>query len=95
MIKMISSMCICSIDGVMFRMPNHLTEKFELYINEHIDPGKFLTAIFANDMIGAIDHADFRSISNFPYFAYILKHFAPPECFGSYEKVKAWIECGK
>lgn len=95
MIKLIPSLCICSIDGVTFRLPVHLKDAFESYLNDRKDPGPFLKAVIANDLMGAVEHADFRTIGNLPYFADFLKDFAPPECFGSYEKVKAWLEGGK
>lgn len=72
-----------------------MVEGLELYINHRIKPGSFMTAVLANDLIEAVGKADHRNIKNIPAYVYFLYNFAPPECFGSYEKVKAWLEGGK
>ena len=72
-----------------------MVEGLELYINHRIKPGSFMTAVLANDLIEAVGKSDPRNIKNIPAYVYFLYIFAPPECFGSYEKVKAWLKSGK
>ena len=88
-------MQFCQYEGNIFRIPDGMVEGLELYINHRIKPGSFMTAVLANDLIEAVGKADHRNIKNIPAYVYFFYNYAPPECFGSYEKVNAWLEGGK
>lgn len=95
MIKITPKMQLCQIEFDTFRIPDNMVEGLELYINHRIKPGSFMSAVLANDLIEAVGRADHRNIKNIPAYVHFLYNFAPPECFGSYEKVAAWLEGGK
>ena len=63
-----------------------------LYIEHGIRPGHFLTAVLANDLRGAVERADDDNITLLPIYIRWLYNHAPGPCWGSPERVDAWIE---
>lgn len=65
------------------------------YINLGLQPGGFLTAVLANDLMRAMMRADEggrRSLLGIVRLIYA--HF-PPACYGSYETVNAWVRAAQ
>ncbi len=63
----------------------------ERYINHHILPGGFLTAVLENDLKEACARADLENRRKlFEYIQYLYNE-APMQAWGSPEKVAAWV----
>lgn len=75
-------------------IPSHMQEGVLRYIEKGERPGGFLTAILQNDLMGSANRADERNARCLHNYAKFLFNYAPPACFGSTEKVEAWIERG-
>lgn len=73
-------------------IPAHMVEGLESYINHGIKQGSFLHAILCNDFMKACLQADDRNMKNLPAYANFLHNYAPIGCYGSAEKVAAWME---
>lgn len=61
------------------------------YIFEAIPPGDFLMAVLCNDLKEAVGRADHRNIGAIPAYVALLYNDAPGTCWGSEEKVQAWL----
>lgn len=60
---------------------------------QHRQPvGDFLTAVLENNLSEAVGHADDDNLRNLPAFVGYLYNEMPSPCWGSPEKVKAWLE---
>lgn len=75
-----------------FFIPDHMVEGLDLWIEQGILPGSFLTAVLCNDLMDACGRADELNILNLPAYCAYLYNEAPSTCFGSPEKVRAWVE---
>ena len=75
-----------------FEIPEYMMGGLERYINHGIAPGGFLTAVLENDLKEAVSRADDINMINIPAYVGYLYNEAPSGCYGSPEKVKAWIE---
>jgi hypothetical protein len=53
--------------------------------------GDFVNALILNDLFRAVKHADLTSLKLLPDYARFFIFYAPSECYGSYEKVEAWL----
>jgi len=72
-----------------------MIEPLTRYLADHSPVGGFLTAVLKNDLMEACGRADDNNISALPAYAGFLYNYAPMECYGSPEKVRAWIEAGE
>lgn len=72
-------------------IPEHMVEGLDLYINHGIEPGSFLMAVLCNDLMESCARADHVNIHALPAFCGYLYNHAPPQCYGSRQKVQAWI----
>jgi hypothetical protein len=61
------------------------------YIDGHVETGSFLRAVLENDLRKACAHADPISSGALCELMIWLDTEAPEECWGSPEKVKAWL----
>ena len=75
-------------------IPDRMMPGLERYINEGVPPGHFLTAVLNNDLMDACGRADDENSKNIRAYCGYLYNEAPIGCYGSPEKVKAWIEMG-
>ena len=75
-----------------FYIPERMMGGIERYINHGITPGHFLTAVLKNDLMEAISHGDLENQKNLVAYAGYLYNEAPTACYGSPEKVKAWVK---
>ena len=73
-------------------LPEHMREGAEDYIERGYDPGSFLFAVLANDLVGAFGHADSTNLAAIHTWAQWLYNEAPHACWGSPAKVVAWCE---
>ena len=60
---------------------------------QHRQPvGDFLRAVLENNLQSAVGHADDDNLRNLPAFVGYLYNEMPAPCWGSPEKVKAWLK---
>jgi hypothetical protein len=72
-------------------VPSHTLSGIERYIHERIEPGGFLRAVLENDLVQALGRADAANREAlFDIVEYLYNH-APAKCWGSPERVAAWI----
>ena len=75
-----------------FHIPSYMMEGLQRYIEDHVSPGKFLSAVIKNDLRGAIDMADDQNIQNLPAYVAFLYNHAPISCWGSEENFNKWLK---
>ena len=75
-----------------YYFPPHVMPGLQLYINERINPGHFLTAVICNDLNGAFTRADSECMANMPAIVAYLYNEAPGTCWGSPEKMEKWLK---
>jgi hypothetical protein len=75
-----------------FHIPEYMEGAIQRYIDHGIPPGGFLSAVICNDLSGACGHADDENRRNIPAFVAYFYNEAPADCWGSREKMAAWIE---
>lgn len=71
-----------------------MMDDIERYIDGRIKPGKFLTAVIQNNLSDAVGWADSINMNNLPAFASYFYNEAPSTCWGSQEKMDAWLKGG-
>ncbi len=73
-------------------IPEHMRAGLLDYIERGYEPGGFIWAVLCNDLRGACARAD--SVNRHALYAYVhfLWNYAPAACWGSEERVAAWIE---
>ena len=64
------------------------------YVERGVPMGDFLTAVFANDLCDSFGRADEENQEALGHIAAWVWNRAPKSCWGSRDKVKAWIEQG-
>lgn len=74
-----------------FTIEPHMVSGIRRYIDERIAPGGFLTAVICNDLSGAVGRADNTNLKNLPAFVGYFYNEAPATCWGSIDKMNAWI----
>ncbi len=62
------------------------------YADEHCPTGPFLQAVLSNNLVGACARADNDNIRVIPEIVKYVYNEIPGSCWGSPEKVKAWLE---
>lgn len=75
-------------------IPEYMQEGITEYINHHVPTGGFLKAILENNLIRACDTADETNLWIIPVYVSYLYSCAPSACWGSPEKVAAWVTAG-
>lgn len=75
---------------------NHLPLKDQIdeYVRERTYVGGFLAAVLENDLRNAVSRADGLNLSLLPDYVRYLYNHCPAPCWGSPEKVEAWLEGG-
>lgn len=75
-----------------FYIPVRMMHGIENYVMYGIPPGHFLTAVICNDLKEACARADDENLPNlFAYVAFFYNEM-PYECWGSRERMTAWID---
>jgi len=81
-------------DGLVRYVPDHMIDGVVRYIVRGHAPGRFLTAVLCNDLMGALRRADDTNRDRLWSYGNFLHNYAPSDCFGSPAKFKAWVESG-
>ena len=76
------------------RLPVHIRDGMQRYIEQGIEPGSFLTAVLCNDLMGAVGKADEVNLPKLWQICSFLYNDAPSPSFGSVEAFRAWIDRG-
>lgn len=77
-----------------FKLPEDTQAQIDAYVKNHEEPGHFITAVLSNDLKGAIARADMDNLRNLPAIVAYCHNRIPGRCWGSREKVAAWIAKG-
>ena len=75
-------------------LPTRMHEGARSYIERGREPGCFLRALFENDFYLVVCRADSYNMATLLKWATWLSMEAPPDSWGSKEKVLAWIKKG-
>ena len=78
------------------KLPAHIGEAIQRYIEYGHRPGSFTCALLSNDLLGAVSHAH-PGIHNFELLKEMVvwvQYEVPSECRGSMEKIDSWIKQG-
>jgi hypothetical protein len=75
-------------------IPEYMKPRLLSYILDGNPTGHFLRAVLSNDLKSAVGHADDNNLVCLPQYVKFLYNYAPRDCWGSPEAVKAWIEQG-
>lgn len=78
----------------LLRLPGHMRDGMRAYIETGQSVGDFLTLMIQGQSIGALAHADPVNRNNMGVWRDFFELYAPPECHGSVEKMKAWQKRG-
>jgi len=73
-------------------LPKHLRAGMQLYIEQGIPPGSFLTAVICDRLVEAFNRADEWSAAGLRDVALFMYDQAPEPCWGSEAKMDAWIQ---
>lgn len=72
-------------------IPEHMHDALVAYIVQRVPPGGFLTAVLENNLMNAFGRADNENRrALFAYTKFLYNH-AAISCYGSPEKVNAWL----
>jgi hypothetical protein len=72
-------------------VPHHVHEGLREYIAARRPVGGFLTAVLSNDLLEACVRADEINQRCLTAIVHFLHAYAPAPCWGSPEKVTAWL----
>lgn len=76
--------------GILF--PTWALAPLVAWVEHGRDPGDFLRAVLANDLIGAVTMADDLNLPLVAAIAVFCRGRLPHDAWGSSEKVQAWAE---
>lgn len=79
-----------TLDG--FYIPERMMGGLRRYIERGVLPGDFLRAVLRNDLRAACERADDENLRNLPAYVSYLYNKAPSNCWGSPQKVSAWVD---
>jgi hypothetical protein len=74
------------------RLPEHMRDGARLYIEHGIAPGGFMMAVLENNLAEAFGRADYVNTHCMASWVAWLYNDAPSSCWGSPERVAAWIK---
>lgn len=77
-----------------YSIPASTKESIEAYVNTRRPTGGFLRAVLSNDLKEACARADEDNRRCLFEIVCVLYNYAPSKCWGSPEKVDAWLEGG-
>jgi len=75
-------------------LPEHMRGGMRRYIERGIPPGQFMQRLLENDFMGAIGRADDENVRALKAYSVYLYNYCPSGCYGSPERVDAWIGGG-
>lgn len=76
------------------RIADHLIEAMSNYVAYRYHPGSFLLAVLRNDLKGCVDYGDDECLKTLPDIVRLLVNEVPVQCWGSIDKVEAWLTRG-
>ena len=76
-------------------IPERMHGGIRRYLENRIPPGDFLMAVLCNDLKEAYGRADDENIELLPVYVAYFYNEAPAKCWGSPEKVRAWLAEGR
>ena len=79
-------------EAIQCGVPEHIISGIVDYIVNGCPPGDFLMMFLENNLMGASGCADSINIRHFLEISTFLYSYAPLTCWGSPEKVRAWME---
>ena len=76
-----------------WEVPQDFADPMANYLVYGYEPGSCFTAVLANDFIGAIrsSHPS-NTVKAFKSLAGWVYSHVPPQAYGSYERVRAWLD---
>ncbi len=77
-----------------FYIPARMMSGIRRYIDDGTPTGDFLRAVIGNDLQEAVGRADDENLANLPAYIGYFYNEAPLPCWGSKEKMQAWIDRG-
>ena len=75
-------------------IPSDLIKSLTYYVEHHSETGGFLRAVLENDLTEAIGRADLDNLLILKDIVGYIFNELPMSCWGSKEKVKAWLKAG-
>ena len=78
----------------IYLIPRNLKESLDRYVTDAIEPGGFLRACLENNLVEAFGRADLENRDNLFYVVEYIYNELPSTCWGSEEKVAAWLGRG-
>ena len=72
-------------------VPDHLFHGIKLYVTKRIQTGSFLQAVLENNLVYSMFYADAISANSIQSIAKLIYNHVPSKCWGSKEKVEAWL----
>ena len=73
-------------------IPERTKETIDLYVSHGCEPGGFMYAVLTNDLFGAIARADVENRANLQAICQYIYNDICSDCWGSKEKVQAWMK---
>jgi hypothetical protein len=73
-------------------VPEHTVHALQLYAQERLQPGGFLTAVLSNDLFLAVDRADYENFQALSAIVVYIYNRLPRAAWGSPERVSTWLE---
>lgn len=74
-----------------FYIPPRMMDSLQRYIENHIKPGSFLSAVIQNNLKRACDYADDENLENLPAYVGFLVNQAPLGCWGNLDNFINWV----
>lgn len=74
-----------------FTLRSEMQEALDRYVGRE-PVGNFLTAVLENNLQLAVGYADNDNLANLPAFVGYLYNELPADCWGSKEKMAAWLK---
>ena len=75
-----------------FYIPDRMLPAIKAYVETGCPVGDFLHAVLTNDLADACGRADDENMANIPAYIAYLWNEVPSVCWGSKEKVDAWLK---
>ncbi len=73
-------------------IPKLLMEGLTRYVEDRVPTGSFLRAVLENDLHQACMTGTAASLIHMPALSRFIYNETPEECWGSKEKVEAWLK---
>jgi hypothetical protein len=72
--------------------PDEIVDTIKQYVEHRLEPGSFVRAVLENDLMSAIFKAHPLMLPHLKYVCMYVWWEIPSECWGSREKVNAWLK---